>query len=291
VSAYRYHYRDFDDGKMKERCLILGLMIFFTLALSTEGWFVSNRSVPTAGVWRGPPLFLEGRWKYNQRFTSNTPLLLSSAKTTDHDNSNKNSDLDIDVAVSVGRVIRVAAREYHAEDSKPSSRKYTTRKVARDSIQVSKEGVATDYNHYRTLALKGTPDRALSILTTDCMELLQSHKFPVRDGDLGENVLVEGIDYRFFVPGNVYLFTTSTEDGNEVKEGCVIVEITEPMPPCGNLCKLPYINDPEKTPKERVATCQEMLNVLDQESGLRGWYAKVLQGGIIGTDYRVCRIH
>jgi MOSC domain-containing protein YiiM len=122
------------------------------------------------------------------------------------------------------------------------------------------------------------------------MELLQSHNFPVQDGDLGENVLVSGIDYRFFVPGNVYRFTSSTED-KEDNEGCVIVEITECMDPCANLCKLPYINDPKKTPKERIATCQQMLNIMDQQSGLRGWYAKVLQEGDIGTNCRVRRVH
>jgi MOSC domain-containing protein YiiM len=273
---------------MKERCL-LRLMIFFTLALLNEGWLLSNRSLPPVRTCWGLAI-PKGRWRSNQRFTLNNPLL-SSARTTNNKNSNNNSDPDNDLAVGIGRVIRVAAREYHPEDSKPSSRKYTTRKVARDSIQVSKEGVALDYNHYRTLALKGTPDRALSILTTDCMELLQSHKFPVQDGDLGENVLVEGIDYRFFVPGNVYRFTSNTEDGNEDKEGCVIVEVTEPMPPCGNLCKLPYINNPEKTPKERVATCQEMLSILDQQPGLRGWYAKVLQEGDIRPNCRVCQVH
>jgi MOSC domain-containing protein YiiM len=269
---------------MKERCL-LRLMIFFTLALSSEGWLVSNKSVPTARTWWGLAI-PEGRWRSNQRyycFTLTTPLLLS-ARTT----NNNNSDPDKDLAV--GRVIRVAARGYHVNDSKPSSRGYTTRKVARDSIQVSKEGVASDYNHYRTLALGGTPDRALSILTTDCIELLQGHKFPVQDGDLGENVLVAGIDFRFFVPGNVYRFTPSTE-GNEDKEVCVIVEITESMDPCANLCKLPYINDPDKTPKERIATCQQMLNILDQQPGLRGWYAKVLQGGDIGTNCEVCQVH
>jgi MOSC domain-containing protein YiiM len=265
-------------------------MVFFTLGTSAEGWLLSNRGIPAARTWWGLAI-PEGRWKSNQRycrFTLNTPLLLSSARTTNNNHSNNNSDPGKDLAV--GRVIRVAARKFHAEDSKPSSRKYTTRKIARDSIQVSKGGVASDYNHYRTLALKGTPDRALSILTTDCMELLQSHKFPVQDGDLGENVLVAGIDYRFFVPGNVYRFTPSTEE-NKDKEGCVIVEITEPMDPCANLCKLPYVNDPDKTPKERIATCQQMLNILDQQPGLRGWYAKILQGGDIGANYRVCRVH
>lgn len=262
-------------------------MIFFTLALSAEGWLLFNRRVPPARTWRGLEI-PEGRWRYIQRYSLNTPLLLSSARTANNNKNDSNNNSDPDVDLKVGRVIRVATREFHAEDSKPSSRNYTTRKIARDSIQVYKEGVASDYNHYRTLALKGTSDRALSILTTDCMELLQIHKFPVRDGDLGENVLVAGIDYRFFVPGNLYRFTPSMED-NEDKEGCVIVEITGPMDHCANLCKLPNINDPGKTPKERLATCQEMLNILDQQPGLRGWYAKVLQEGDIGTNCRVCQ--
>jgi MOSC domain-containing protein YiiM len=63
----------------------------------------------------------------------------------------------------------------------------------------------------------------------------------------------------------------------------VIIEITEPMEPCANLCKLPYINDPSlASPRERVARCQYLLEALGVKQGMRGWYAKVVsQGGII----------
>jgi MOSC domain-containing protein YiiM len=269
---------------MKERWLLrTDMAIIFTLWLGTlafpaEGFLLSKLRAPTAPnfPWRSTVSNQQCRYS----FTTNSPLLLSARTTSDPDAAD----------LALGRVVRVAVREFHPVDSKPSSRNYTTRKVARDSIQVSKEGVALDYNHYRTLALDGTLDRALSILTTDCMELLKSHKFPVHDGDLGENVLVAGIDYRFFIPGNVYRFAPSVED-NEDEKGDVIVEITEFMEPCANLCKLSYINDPDKTPKERIATCQLLLNILDQQPGLRGWYAKVLQGGAIAKNCRVLQVN
>lgn len=62
----------------------------------------------------------------------------------------------------------------------------------------------------------------------------------------------------------------------------VIVEITEPMEPCSNLCKLPYINDPSlPSSRERVARCQQFIEALGRRKGLRGWYAKEVQGGAI----------
>ncbi len=96
-------------------------------------------------------------------------------------------------------------------------------------------------------------------------------------GDLGENILVDGVDYSFFRIGERYSFSSNAVSTNEV-----IVEITEPMEPCANLCKLPYINDPSlASPKERVARCQYFIEALAQRQGLRGWYAKVVSGGLI----------
>ena len=61
-----------------------------------------------------------------------------------------------------------------------------------------------------------------------------------------------------------------------------IIEVTEPMDPCANLCKLPYINNPLiSSAKERVGRCQYLITALFQKEGLRGWYAKVVQGGVI----------
>lgn len=185
--------------------------------------------------------------------------------------------LSHDNAMSVGYVRRLAAGEYDEENSKPSSRFYTTRKVEqKQGIVVSKAGVHGDYNHYRMIALKGTPNRAISLLTTDAMELLRSYQYPVMDGDLGENILLDGIRFSFFEPGKQYRLKCSADE--------VILEVTEPVTPCANLCKLPFINDETKTPKERIKECQDFISLLDSKPGLRGWYAKVIREGAVSPE-------
>ncbi|KAL7550711.1 hypothetical protein ACHAWF_013927 [Thalassiosira exigua] len=188
-----------------------------------------------------------------------------------------------------GQVIRTAARPHQSSGgSVPSSREYTTRKTSLPMIDISYQGVTGDYNHYRTVALKSTSNRAISILTSDVSsyikELDQGHFAKLeggyKDGDLGENILVKGINFSFFQIGQRYQFTSQNTDGNECMED-VIIEITEPMEPCANLCKLPYINAPSSSPKERIARCQYFIEALGQKQGLRGWYAKVIQGGFV----------
>lgn len=204
-----------------------------------------------------------------------------------HDDDDGTTDVESRTVTTVGRVIRLATRDYHPVHSKPSSRKCTTAKVSCETLSITSQGCVGDYNHYRTVALGNTTDRAVSIVTTDCMELLRSHGYPVENGDLGENVLVDGVDYRFFQPGSVCIFSGGNESIEKEDEDnamvAVVVEITEAMEPCANLCKLPYINDPAKTPAERIDSCRHLLSVLDQEPGLRGWYAKVLQAGVVDT--------
>jgi MOSC domain-containing protein YiiM len=177
------------------------------------------------------------------------------------------------------RVIRTAARQYIGEASTPSSRDYTTRKDELPQIQVARSGVEGDYNHYRTVALKSTPDRSLSILTNDVVQAVKT-AFPFsQPGDLGENVLLEGISFRDLVVGQQYEFG-----------GNVIAEITEPMMPCANLCKLPYINDDKLEGKQRIQRCQSLLEFLDQAPGFRGWYAKVVQPGLIRVGDEVLQV-
>jgi len=106
----------------------------------------------------------------------------------------------------------------------------------------------------------------------------------VADGDLGENIYVDGIDYTFFEVGKRYQFTQGIRQqaaNNDAKEG-VIVEITERIEPCGNLCKLPFINNESIPPLERMQACKKFLLYLDEKEGLRGWYAKVIgDGGMV----------
>jgi hypothetical protein len=186
-------------------------------------------------------------------------------------------------------------------------------------ITVEEAGVVGDYNHYQTVALKSTVDRAISILTNDVstyIKSLEGGSFSNRYregekncplslfmnlnffnlvgaksstlalGDLGENILIEGVDFSFFRVGGRYRFTSKNDAGSSGESKAilneVIVEITEPMEPCANLCKLPYINDPSLiSARDRVMRCKYFIDVLGRKDGLRGWYAKVIRGGMI----------
>lgn len=170
-----------------------------------------------------------------------------------------------------GRIQRLAVRAYHAQDSKPSSRRYTTRKRSVHACHVSPDGLQGDYNHYRTIALQNTTDRAVSLWTADCAEWINSVGSPVQPGDLGENIFLNGLRFDDFSPGVQVVQMGSSPP--------VVLEITEPVTPCANLCKLSYINDETKTPSQRIRTCQEFLEQLGQWPGLRGWYAKVITPG------------
>lgn len=166
-------------------------------------------------------------------------------------------------------------------------------------MTVSSAGIGGDYNHYRTAALSGTPDRAVSILTQDVVELLrQEGTYPTGDGDLGENISVDGVSFEYFQVGQRYQFTSGSKPGGESADGvlltvaaavaaaavgaeAVVVEITEPIVPCANLCKLPFINDETLSPRDRIYRCQAFIERLGRADGFRGWYARVVQGGTI----------
>ncbi len=178
-----------------------------------------------------------------------------------------------------GIVIRTATRKYDSNHSKPSSSLYTTKKDTQAQITVRPEGVEGDYNHYRTTALSSTPDRAVSILTTDVIDLLKKTGYDkIQVGDLGENIYIDGIDYKFFEVGKRYKFSNSKSKSAESEKG-VIIEITERIEPCGNLCKLTFINDENIPPNLRFENCKKFLLWLDQKDGLRGWYAKIIGDG------------
>jgi len=180
---------------------------------------------------------------------------------------------------SRGRVTRLAVRSFHPIHSKPSSNEYTTRKEARESIVAHRDGADGDYNHYRKMALNNTPDRAISILTTDTLKYLKAHNYPVQAGDLGENILVDGLKFADFGPGRIFLIGQG--------DASVILQVTEPMIACANLCKLPYINEDSLLPRERISKCSQMIKTLNTEPGLRGWYAKVLREGAINLNAEV----
>ena len=113
-------------------------------------------------------------------------------------------------------------------------------------------------------------------LTARCTKIIVS-------GDLGENILVGGVDYRYFQVGQRYKFSSDKQpDSQQVSGDQVVIEVTEPMEPCANLCKLPYINDPSlDNAIERLSRCKDFIEAMGRNDGLRGWYAKVILGGLI----------
>eukprot|EP00977_Amphora_coffeiformis_P022048 scaffold10312_cov149-Amphora_coffeaeformis.AAC.2 len=210
-------------------------------------------------------------WRTHRCFA---PLRFSSALDDDDDDNNNNNNNNSSSSSKIQdlrrpSIARLAVRKYVGKDSKPSGQKYTTRKDAVEACHVTPHGLDGDYNHYRTVALQGTPDRAVSLWTSDCAAWLQhDHQLPVQPGDLGENMYVEHLTFDDLAVGQRLLVGET-----------VVLEISEPVIPCANLCKLLFINQPDKSPSQRIQACQEFLEILDQAPGLRGWYAKVIISG------------
>ena len=153
-----------------------------------------------------------------------------------------------------GRVVRCG--EKVERESRVAG--WTTLKPSVGGFNVSVDGAGRDFNHYRTRALDGTKDRALSILTLDVHQALEAEGWPIQLGELGENVLVDGLPHGAFAVGRVF------------RLGRVTVQVTEPIVPCAYLCTLPYA-----TEKWRCAA------LLSRLRGFRGWYARVTAPGPI----------
>ena len=215
----------------------------------------------------------------------------------------------------VGKVIRTAYRKNQGDKSKPGRPGYTTRKDSQPFIDIEPSGVSGDYNHYRTIALGSTPDRAVCILTSDVLAYVRDEPIfsRLQDGDLGENVLIDQLSYAFFEVGKMYRFSK-----NEGGVDGAIIEITEPAVPCASecsynamrigfgscqkkrtyhmhallmylllllfrsdLCNLSFINTELLEPRQRIEKCQSFIEKLGIDDGFRGWYARVVVPGRI----------
>ena len=128
-------------------------------------------------------------------------------------------------------------------------------KHSTDSARVSFHGLDGDFNNYREEAMSGDPDQAVLILPLETVGDLNSEGWPVRPGDLGENLTIEGIEYDDFAPGSRY------------RVGGALIEVSKPCPPCAYLYSLPYVGQ-DKGPE----FLRTMLN-------RRGWFARVIEEG------------
>ena len=125
--------------------------------------------------------------------------------------------------------------------------------------EVTRAGVEGDYNVYRHDVSRDDPATAVLIVPMETIEQFRREGWPVRPGDLGENITSVGIPYAEFAPGRQF------------RVGEVVLEVTKPCTPCKNLFLLPYVGH-DQGPAFLKAT-------LDR----RGWYAKVVTEGRVRT--------
>jgi MOSC domain-containing protein YiiM len=131
------------------------------------------------------------------------------------------------------------------------------------SVGIRKEGLDGDFNVYRHEKLNDDPDSAVLILPLETIKELNKEGWPVKPGDLGENITTLGIPYNHFSPGK------------EVSIGEVKLEISRACDPCSNLYLLPYVGE-QKGP--------EFMKVMLHR---RGWYARVTKEGTVNKGEKI----
>ncbi len=127
------------------------------------------------------------------------------------------------------------------------------------SVEVTANGLAGDFNRYRTETKGGSADMAVLIMPLETLNEIQADGWPVEPGHIGENITTCGISYADLSPGT------------RVRIGESILEISEACQPCTNLGLLPYVG------RGRAA---EFIRTM---LGRRGWYARVIRPGVVNT--------
>jgi MOSC domain-containing protein YiiM len=130
-------------------------------------------------------------------------------------------------------------------------------------LTITTEGVQGDFNRWRTEKANGDPDQAVLLLSEEILADLRAEGWPVRAGELGENLTVADIP-----PGTL-------QPGARVHVGEVVLEVSKPCDPCTILYSLPYVG---------ITRGPAFLRTL---KGRRGWFARVLHGGTIGPEMPV----
>lgn len=152
---------------------------------------------------------------------------------------------------------RVQGRVYEVHRKAETAGEHGLPKPSVPSVRLTRRGVEGDFNRYRHEEKRDDPDMALLILPREVLTELNQEGWPVRPGDLGENLTTEGIGNDSFLPGRRF------------RIGETLVEISKECTPCTNLYLLPYVGS-----SRGPAFLQTML-------GRRGWYARILEEGLV----------
>ena len=123
------------------------------------------------------------------------------------------------------------------------------------------QGLDGDHNVFRQTKKKGDKDMAILVYPMETIEELNLEGWPVKPGDVGENLTVKGYSHDAFKVGQQY------EAGN------VIIEISLECDPCNSLRLLPYVGQ------------EHMKTFMKTMMHRRGWYASIVkEGGVRPRD-------
>ena len=133
-------------------------------------------------------------------------------------------------------------------------------------VSVRHGGVEGDYNVYRQEEKHGDLGMAVLLIPAETLEGFRRDGWPVRPGDLGENITTRGIAYDAFAPPGTF------------EVGRAVLEISKACTPCDNLHLLPYVGASRGAEFVRAAV------------GRRGWYARVVRDGEIRVGDPIRRL-
>ena len=132
-------------------------------------------------------------------------------------------------------------------------------KKAVESAEIHFGGVDGDYNNFRQEKKKGEPDMAVMLITRGVLDDLNSEGWPVESGDLGENLTISDLSYASIQPEQKY------------RVGTALLQISFKCEPCTYLYSLSYLGKEKGT---------EFFKIVKDR---RGWYARVLEEGVVSA--------
>ena len=157
-----------------------------------------------------------------------------------------------------GRVVRVSRK-----GPRPGERGLPKESVP--EARLTRAGLEGDFNVYRHAEKSDDPGMAVLLLPIETIRELNAEGWPVRPGDLGENITTEGLAYAELAPPGRW------------RIGAAVVETSAPCTPCDNLRTLPYVG---------AAREAEFLRTM---LGRRGWFARVLREGTVRPGDPIAR--
>lgn len=115
--------------------------------------------------------------------------------------------------------------------------------------------------------IHGGPQKAVLLVTSEGIEELRARGYPLYFGALGENLTTRGLDRR------------QLRLGQQLRAGSAMIEITRVRVPCASL----DVYGP--TLKNEMYDAQVKTgNPVSPRWGLSGFYARVLEPGLVRTD-------